>query len=61
MLSSFLSLTVAFQDAISERGHVSKGQVDLNPEMEGAQLRVPCSPGCLSLQKESLQGLALDS
>lgn len=29
--------------------------------MAGAQLRVPCSPGCLSLQKVSLQALALDS
>lgn len=61
MLSSFLPPTVAFQDAISERGHVSKGQVALSPEMEGTQLRAPCSPGCLSLQKASLQALALDS
>lgn len=61
MLSNFLLPTVAFQDAISEGGHASKGQVDLSPETEGAQLRVPCSPGCLSLQKASLQALALDS
>lgn len=58
MLSSFLSPTVAFQDDISERGHASKGQVDLSPETEGAQLS---SPGCLFLQKASLQALALDS